>query len=357
MNRTRAALVAVTAIAPLTWGTTYVVTTELLPPDRPLLAAALRSLPAGLLLVALTRALPSGGWWWRAAALGTLNIGAFQALLFVSAYRLPGGVAAIFGAAGPLVVAALAAWLLAQRPTGWRLGWGVAGLAGVTLVVLRPEAALDGWGTAAGAAGVLVMALGTVLTQRWGQPVGLLAFTGWQLALGGVLLAPLALAVEGPPPPLGAAAVGGYLWLALVGSVLGYALWFRGLAVLSAGQAAFLPLLSPVVATLLGWALLGESLGLLQAAGFATALLAIVAAQLRPPRLSPAVRGRGADLRLSPPTPGASGLPRCPPCKFRRGGRRWWRTGGRASTRPSTPWAPTSGPSTTGWTRWSATSG
>lgn len=41
-----------TALAPLVWGTTYLTTTELLPPGRPLLAAALRALPAGLLLVA-----------------------------------------------------------------------------------------------------------------------------------------------------------------------------------------------------------------------------------------------------------------------------------------------------------------
>ncbi len=40
-----------TALAPLTWGTTYLVATQLLPPGRPLLAAALRALPIGLLLL------------------------------------------------------------------------------------------------------------------------------------------------------------------------------------------------------------------------------------------------------------------------------------------------------------------
>lgn len=83
-----------TAIAPALWGTTYLVTTEFLPPDRPLLAGTLRALPAGLILLAFTRTLPRGSWWLKALALGTLNIGAFFALLFVSAYRLPGGVSA-----------------------------------------------------------------------------------------------------------------------------------------------------------------------------------------------------------------------------------------------------------------------
>ena len=36
------------------WGTTYIVTTELLPEGRPLLAATLRALPAGLTIVATT---------------------------------------------------------------------------------------------------------------------------------------------------------------------------------------------------------------------------------------------------------------------------------------------------------------
>ena len=44
-----------TALAPMTWGTTYIVATTWLPPDRPLLAAVGRALPAGLLLLALTR--------------------------------------------------------------------------------------------------------------------------------------------------------------------------------------------------------------------------------------------------------------------------------------------------------------
>jgi len=46
------------------------------------------------LLLTLTRRLPRGSWWWRAAVLGLLNFGAFFPLLFFAAYRLPGGVAA-----------------------------------------------------------------------------------------------------------------------------------------------------------------------------------------------------------------------------------------------------------------------
>ena len=39
---------ALTAFAPAAWGTTYLVTERLLPPERPLLSATLRALSTGL---------------------------------------------------------------------------------------------------------------------------------------------------------------------------------------------------------------------------------------------------------------------------------------------------------------------
>ena len=59
MAANRAALTALTALAPVSWGTTYAVTSEFLPPDRPLFTGLTRALPAGLLLVALARVLPA----------------------------------------------------------------------------------------------------------------------------------------------------------------------------------------------------------------------------------------------------------------------------------------------------------
>ncbi|RPF26654.1 EamA family transporter [Georgenia muralis] len=264
--------VLLTALAPAVWGTTYAVTTQWLPEDRPLLAAMLRALPAGLVLLAIGHRLPHGSWWWRAAVLGTLNIGAFFALLFVAAYRLPGGVAATLGAVQPLVVAGLAAALLAERV---RLRTALAGLAGVTgiaLLVLRADARLDGAGLAAGLAGTVCVALGMVLTRRWGRPVPLLTFTGWQLAAGGLALVPVVLAVEGLPAGLTAQNVGGFAYLGVVGTAAAYALWFRGLERLPVAAVSFLGLLSPVVATVVGWVALGEALTAGQLAGMVIAL-------------------------------------------------------------------------------------
>lgn len=286
----RAADVALTALAPASWGTTYVVTTQLLPPG-PLFAGLMRALPAGLLALAITRVLPRGDWRWKAVVLGVLNIGGMP-LLFLAAERLPGGVAATLGAAQPLLVAGLAVRVLHDRPTAWRLCWGVIGAVGVGLVVLGPEARLDAVGVLAGLAHTALMAGGVVLTKRWGRPAGVgpLALAGWQLTAGGLLMLPVTLAVEGVPQRIDAGAVGGYLWLGSMGGLIAYALWFRGIGKLPVGASAPLVLLSPLVATVIG-IVLGESLSMLQSLGFALALGALLAAQLNPPNLAAHVRG------------------------------------------------------------------
>ena len=276
---TGAALLA--AIGPATWGTTYVTTTELLPSDRPLLAAALRALPAGLLLLLVTRRLPRGQWWWKSAVLGMLNFGAFFPLLFYGAYHLPGGVASTISAVMPLLVALFGAGILKVRPTARTLLAGTVGVAGVALLVLRGDAALDTTGVLVMLLATTLMALAVVLTKRWGRPEGvpLLAVTGWQLTVGGLALAPLALAVEGLPPRLTGTNLAGYAYLGLIGTALAYALWFRGIERLPASSLSFLGLTNPVTATLAGLVFLGQTLTPWQLGGLALVISSVVLGQ------------------------------------------------------------------------------
>ncbi|AXB41714.1 EamA family transporter [Amycolatopsis albispora] len=275
---------ALTAAVPVSWATTYLVTTEFLPPGHPLVSGVLRALPAGLVLLAVTRRLPRGDWLWRSLVLGTLNIGALFAFLFAAAYRLPGGVAATLFAVQPLLVAGLAFLLLGEQPTRWRLGWGLAGVLGVGLIVLRGKLSFDLLGILAGLGAAAVMAAGIVLTKRWGRPPGAgpMTIAGWQLTAGGLVLVPFALAFEGLPPALDSRAIGGYAWLCVVGALLSYPIWFHGIGKLPVVAVSFLSLLSPVAATVLGWLFLGETLTAWQGAGFVLALTAIAAAQLTP---------------------------------------------------------------------------
>jgi probable blue pigment (indigoidine) exporter len=288
----------VTAVAPIAWGTTYIVTENFLPPDRPLFAAAARALPAGLVLLAWRRQLPHGDWWWKAALLGVCNIGLFFPLIFLAAYELPGGLAATVQAMSPLAVMAIALPALGERPGVRRVVAALVGLLGVGLLVLRAGGELSTLGLVAAVGSVVVSALGFVLVKRWPSPTDMLTTISWQLVAGGLVLVPVALLVEGAPPALSATNLGGLLWLTSVGTAVAYYCWFRGLVRMPAGAVAIVGLINPVVGTVLGVLFAGELFGWAQALGMVLVLGGVLAGQpavhawFRRPR---AVVGVGID--------------------------------------------------------------
>ncbi|WP_394681305.1 EamA family transporter [uncultured Comamonas sp.] len=278
--------IALTALAPMVWGSTYIVASELLPPHRPFTAALIRVLPAGLLLVLAMRRLPAQQHWLRLLILSVLNIGAFQALLFVAAYRLPGGLAAVLGAIQPLMVMALAWWADGKSPARSTLAAAVAGVLGMALLLISPQTVFEPIGIAAAFLGAACMASGVWLTRRWQLELPVMALTGWQLLLGGLMLAPLAWWLDAPLPPLSTLQWLAYAYLCLAGALLAYALWFRGIARLPTVAVASLGLLSPLTAVVLGWALLGQSMGGMALAGLVVVLVSVLAVQgtAAPPR-------------------------------------------------------------------------
>lgn len=296
MEDTRWRDVAVTALAPAAWGSTYFVTQELLPPDRPLFSAVMRALPIGIVMLALRPQLPRGRWWWRTCALGLCNIGLFFPLIFLSAYGLPGGLAATIQAVNPLVVIALAWPMVGERASGFRLIGAAVGLAGVTLLVRQTPGGITVLGLAGAFGSVLVSAVGFLLIKRWTPPTDMLTLVSWQLVAGGLLLLPLSVAWEGPPPALDRGAVIGFVWIGVIGTGAAQWCWFRGLRRMPAGSVATIGLVTPVVGIALGVAFAGEAFGPWQAVGIALVLGGVVAGQ-RPPR--PPRRGEpvaGSDL-------------------------------------------------------------
>ena len=273
--------VALTAVPAVVWGSTYAVTQLWLPPDRPFFAAAARVLPAGLLLLLWVRRLPRGRWWGRSLALGALNHGIFFALLYVGAYRLPSGLGSTLTAISPLIVMATAFLVLRERQPWVTVAAAVAGIGGVGVLVWSHDraGAVDPIGLAAALGAVLASSVGFVLVKRWSPPDDVIVTTSWQLVAGGLLLVPLAALTEGAPPALDGSAIAALLYLGLVGSALGYVLWFRGLTRMDAGSVAVVGLLNPVVGTVLGVVLLAEPFGPVTLVAMAVTLGSVLIAQ------------------------------------------------------------------------------
>ncbi|MCG6403299.1 EamA family transporter [Vibrio fluvialis] len=275
--------IALTAIAPIVWGCTYIVTTEALPPESPLIASTIRSLPAGVLLVLISRAWPTGLWWLRMAVLGFLNIGLFFYCLFFAATYLPGGMASMVMSIQPVIVMIMSWYLLRANFSSQQLIASGLGILGVGLLVLNSSAELNIEGMLTAILGTLSMALGVVLTKKWGRPTGMtmLGFTGWQLLFGGIILLPVSLWLEGIPTQLTSINYLGYGYLSLIGAILGYFLWFRGIEKLPPVTVSFLGFLSSVSACFLGYLVLNQTLTWPQLLGALAILFSIVLATPR----------------------------------------------------------------------------
>ncbi|MER6349293.1 EamA family transporter [Streptomyces sp. NPDC001532] len=267
---------ALTAVAPVAWGTNYFVTHEFLPTDRPLWGAAWRALPAGLVLLALCRQRPRGAWWWRSAVLGLLNVSVFFTLVYVASQTLPTSLASTVMAVSPLTMMLMAWLLISERPQALHLTGAAIGLAGVCLMLLTGAEEVSAGGVLASAAALLTSSFGHILTKRWSTDADVLASTAWQLTAGGLLLLPAAAVAEGPPPALSAPALLAFVYVSLVATALAFTAWFAGLRHLPAGTVGLLGLLNPVTGVLLGTVIASEVLTVQQSGGLVLVLAGVV---------------------------------------------------------------------------------
>lgn len=272
----------VTAVAPIAWGSNYVVTRQLLPVDAPLHGAAIRALPAGLLLLLATRELPRGSWWWRSAVLGVLNVGAFFVLIYLAAQLLPSSIAATLMASSAGVMLLLAWPLLGDRPAWHAIAGAAIGVTGVCVMLLSDVGAVRLGGVLASLGAMTMSSVGFLLTKRWSPDTGVLPLTAWQLVAGGLLLLPFALVLE-PTPAVGLPTALAFVYVAVVCTALAFVAWFAGLKRLPAGTVGLIGLLNPVTGVVLGTLLASEPFGPRQVVGM---LLVFVGVTLGRPRNS-----------------------------------------------------------------------
>ncbi|MEZ3145431.1 DMT family transporter [Halobaculum sp. MBLA0143] len=205
-------------------------------------------------------------------ATGGLVVGLTNALLFLGQQTTTSGVAAIVFSLNPILTVAIAAWVLPNgRPTFLGVVGTLLGLAGI-VVVAGPEAALtgDAGGVLLLAAGAVSIAVGTVLL-RWAEPtLSSTARTVWGVPLAALLShaasvaagESVAAATFGPTALLAVAYVG-------VGSgAVAYLAYFALIDGVGPQRANLVFYVVPLVSTVGGWALLGESVGTTTLVGF-----------------------------------------------------------------------------------------
>lgn len=275
-----------TAIAPIAWGSTYFVVRHFLPEGHPLWGAAIRALPAGIILLVIARSLPRGDWWWKSLILGAFNVGIFFALVYVAGQLLPTSVAAIIMAFGSISIMLVGWPLLGEHPTFMAVIGGTVGLLGVVLMLSQGQGAVNGWGIVVSVTAMLMNAVGSVLAKRWtlASDVSIVSMTAWQLVLGGLMVLPFAALCEGAPPVMTPTALLGFAYLTLVATAVATFVWFVGLSRLPVAEVGIIGLLNPVTGVVLGVLFAGEAFGIPQAIGVALVGVGLIVSQRRPRR-------------------------------------------------------------------------
>jgi drug/metabolite transporter (DMT)-like permease len=261
------------------WGSTYLAIRVMVETAPPLLAAGARFGLAGALLLgalALRRGLAhvrlTRREWAGCAVVGLLLPAGGNGLVTVAERDVPSAFAALIIASTPLWVAL---WRLGarERVDPVALVGVLVGFAGVALLLLpgeRPEGATT-TGLVLCVVAAVSWATGSFASGRLVLPADPFVATGAQMVCGGAALL-AAGALAGEEPGLGRLdldAVLAFAYLLVFGSLVAYTayVWLLGNAPL--GQVATYAYVNPVVAVLLGWAVLDETLGPTTLAGAA----------------------------------------------------------------------------------------
>lgn len=268
----------------------------------PMAVTSVRITVAAVLLVPVVavvrpRALRFGrGDLWLLLGYGVLGVAGVQLLFFVAVARIPVGVAMVLVNLAPALVAL---WVQVMRrtrlpgPVWLGIGLAVAGLALVAQIWQGAE--LDMLGVVAGLGSAICSAGYFLLGEHGVSRHDSVGFTAVGLAIGAVVVLLCTPLWTLPSQPFAATAVLGgstapvwlvLLVLAVAGTVLPYLAGLRALRDLPSALGSVLAVTEPLIAAVLAWVLLGQSLGLMQMAGAVIMLSGAIVVQLTMPVLA-----------------------------------------------------------------------
>ena len=267
------------------WGSTWMVIKIGYGDLGPFNVAGLRFLVAGALMAAVARATrarwPRGRLEWTAVmVVGLLMFAGDYGLIYWAEQYIASGLTAVLFATLPLMTLFVArAYIPGERITTGKLGSSVLALVGTVALfadqlrvdteAIRPMLAVLG--------ATLCAAVASVVSKRDAHDIPSATLNATSMLVGAAVLLLAALAHgEGLRVPTDAGTWAAVAYLALVGSVLAFLIYFSLLKTWSVMSLSFISVFTPVIALLLGFAFLGEPLTLWRAAGTLLILVAVL---------------------------------------------------------------------------------
>jgi drug/metabolite transporter (DMT)-like permease len=286
MSITRRAYLSLALIC-IIWGTTYTAIKYAVMDFPPFLLVGIRQTAAGLLLLTLAFfsgkiQMPDRRYIGLQALTGMATITGGNGFVTWGMQYVSSGLAAIIGSLTPVLVLLLSlAWHGKERIHGRMIMGVLLGFVGLALIFregwqdfIRPEYR---WGIAGCFASVFTWSLGTVMAKQWNSPgVSPLLNAGLQITSGG--LGGFIMSFFFDTSHTIQHSTQGWMavvYLAAIGSALAFTLYMFVLKHLSATISSLYTYINPVVAILLGWALLGEALTPWEAVGMALTILGV----------------------------------------------------------------------------------
>jgi probable blue pigment (indigoidine) exporter len=214
---------------------------------------------------------------------GVLTTAIFFIALVEGVLRAGAADAAVLTNTAPFFVLLLAWLLLGERLRPRGVAGMLVGFAGVVLMVAarlaeQHDAGSVAVGTGFALAAAVASALGTVIVRRMAvhdASLDVVGLTTVQLAVGTVILLPVALAVDGGAGSWGSGSLwAALLWLSLGSSAAASVLFFFGLRLVTAPRAVAFQFLVPAVAVAIEIAL-GNAPGAVALAGMALAIVGV----------------------------------------------------------------------------------
>lgn len=279
-------LLACLAATWLVWGSTYLAIKFALISLPPFFQMGTRFLCAGVLLfgwMVFRRApLPSRRQWGHATVVGTLMLGGGMGGTAFAEQTVGSGLVVAFIAVVPLMIAALNR-LWGVRPSRMELAGIATGLAGVLMLTQGAGFQASPAGLAAIAIACAAWSLGSVLSQR-SLPLapGAMGFASEMICGGAVLMVLSTLRGEAPQWPPAPAAAAAWLYLVVFGSLIAFNAYMLLLARASAAVASSYTFVNPVIAMLLGVAVLGEAVTPFEWLAAVVVLVGVVLLFLKP---------------------------------------------------------------------------